>query len=65
MASEKEQVDVTGSEPATSSLGQLDDKQKDDALLFTAEHHVDTLTPEEDKRLLRKIDTYLLPLVSS
>ncbi len=43
---------------------EIDDRGIDDALAFTAQHHVDHITPEEDRRILRKIDRTLLPIVS-
>ncbi|RFU35715.1 hypothetical protein B7463_g551, partial [Scytalidium lignicola] len=39
------------------------DKGIDDALVFTAEHHVGPITPEEDRRILRKIDRHMLPML--
>ena len=48
-----------------TALGkQVDDKRNDDALAFAAEHHVGSLTAEEDKLMLWKIDRVLLPIVS-
>lgn len=43
---------------------EVHDKATDDALAFATEHYVGTLTPEEDKRLLRKIDRVMMPMVS-
>lgn len=36
----------------------------DDALAFVQAHGVTEITPEEDKRILRKIDMWLMPIVS-
>lgn len=41
----------------------FNDKANDDALAFTAEHDVGEISPEEDSRILRKIDWFLLPIV--
>ena len=38
-------------------------KNFDKAYQFAKEHHAGPLSPEEDRRLLRKIDLHLLPLV--
>lgn len=35
----------------------------DDALAFVQAHGVKTITPEEDKRILHKVDRFLMPLV--
>lgn len=35
----------------------------DNAYKFMQQHAVGPMTPEDDKRILKKIDTHLLPLV--
>lgn len=35
----------------------------DDALAFVQAHGITVITPEEDKRILRKIDMWLMPIV--
>lgn len=66
---EKHQANARASSPTTEPTDQYViekniDKGNDDALAFAAEHHVGTLTPEEDRKLLRKIDMTMLPIVS-
>lgn len=41
----------------------VEEKGLDDALLFANEHHIDSVTPEEDRRMLWKIDFTILPIV--
>lgn len=64
----EKRLDVEVGPPPSIDQGDLgkeiiDDKENDDALAFAAEHHVAPLTPEEDQRILRKIDRVLLPTV--
>ncbi|OAA59658.1 Major facilitator superfamily domain, general substrate transporter [Niveomyces insectorum RCEF 264] len=40
-----------------------EDRGIDDALVFATEHHVDYVSPEEDRRLLWKIDLVILPIL--
>lgn len=40
------------------------DEGLDVAYRFAKEHHVETLSEADNKRILRRIDTHLLPLVS-
>lgn len=43
----------------------MDTKELDEAANFVAEHEESgSLTPEEEKRLVRKIDAWMIPLVS-
>jgi len=37
----------------------------DDAFIYVHEHHIEPLTPAEDKKILRKIDNILMPMVCS
>lgn len=52
-------------EPATESVADGSSKNFDKAYQFAKEHHAGPLSPEEDRRLRRKIDFHLLPLVRS
>jgi len=63
---EQKQPDVDDTLQTAPSVDQgvtgkeIVDRGIDDALIFTAEHHVGNITPEEDRRILRKVDRTLL-----
>ena len=58
-----DKMEKTTERPAIESVaeGVMDDVDK--AYQFAKEHHVEPLTEAENKRILRKIDFHLLPLV--
>lgn len=55
--------------PETTIVGESEavkDDRFDEAALYLAEHtEFGEMTPDQEKKLVRKIDSWLLPLVSS
>jgi hypothetical protein len=56
-------ADVSHEETASTVMMDEKTKNGDDALKFIANQDIEPITPEEEKRVLRKIDWRLLPIL--
>lgn len=62
MAEDRVEKTIEGQTTA-ESVAEGSSKGFDKAYQFAKEHHAGPLSPEDDRRILRKIDFNLLPLV--
>ena len=62
---EKEAAETGPNSVVGGSVDKLEDKNElDQAYQFFKEHHVEPLSEGDNRRILRKVDWHLLPLVS-